>query len=100
MGDKMKENLKQGINNNQEFDKIENIMNKLIDEYNPSKLTKEEKEFVKYSKLYEKRFGKKAYIAEPNGTRKKTIDAIKICLEKNEDLLDDLLYSEIYDNKI
>ena len=28
----------------------------------------------------------------PGGTRKQTIDAIKVCLEKNEDLLDKLLY--------
>ena len=38
-------------------------------------------------------FGKKAYIAEPNGTKEETIKAIKICLEKNEDILDQLLYS-------
>ena len=50
-------------------------------------------EFEKYCKLYEDEFGKKAYIAEPNGTKEETIKAIKICLEKNEDILDQLLYS-------
>lgn len=54
--------------------------------------TQDNKEFEKYCKLYEDKFRKKAYIAEPNGTKQKTIEAIKICLEKNEDLLDELLY--------
>lgn len=60
---------------------------------NPDReLSEEEKEFEKYCKLYEERFGKRAYIAEPSGTRQKTIDAIKKCLEKDKDMLDDLLY--------
>ncbi|HJJ04561.1 MAG TPA: hypothetical protein OIM45_01550 [Clostridiaceae bacterium] len=60
--------------------------------------TQDNKEFEKYCKLYEDKFGKKAYIAEPNGTKQKTIDAIKICLEKNEDLLDKLLYPNFDDD--
>lgn len=55
-------------------------------------LSDEDKEFEKYCKLYEEKFGKRAYIAEPSGTKQKTIEAIKICLEKNKDLLDELLY--------
>lgn len=55
-------------------------------------LTEEDKEFEKYCKLYEEKFGKRAYIAEPSGTKEKTIEAIKTCLEKNEDLLDKILY--------
>ena len=51
-----------------------------------------EKEYIKYAKLYEERFGKRAYIAEPSGTKEQTVEAIKVCLEKNEDLLDKLLY--------
>lgn len=73
---------------------VESYMNKIANEYVPRELTEEEKEFEKYSKLYEEKFGKKAYIAEPSGTMKQTIAAIKICLDKNEDLLDSLLYSE------
>lgn len=61
-------------------------------------MNEEEKEFEKYCKLYEERFGKIAYIAEPNGTMQKTIEAIKICLEKNEDILDKLLYPD-FDEK-
>lgn len=67
-------------------------------------------EFDKYSKLYEERFGKRAYIAEPGGTIESAIYAIKICLEKDKDMLDEIyypnnevLYSEIkrdfYDDK-
>lgn len=72
---------------------VSKAMFKFIDEYEPTSLTEEEKEFEKYCKLYEEKFGKHAYIAEPSGTREQTINAIKTCLEKNEDLLDSLLYS-------
>ena len=58
-----------------------------------AELSKEDKEFEKYLKLFKDRFGKNAYIAEPSGTKEQTIEAIKICLEKNEDILDQLLYS-------
>lgn len=54
--------------------------------------TEEEKEFDYYCGLYKEKFGKRAYIAMPGGTMKQTIEAIKVCLEKNEDLLDELLY--------
>ena len=47
---------------------------------------------VNLSKLYKEKFGKNAYVAEPGGTKEKTIDAIKECIEKNEDILDKLLY--------
>ena len=77
---------------NKKENNVEEYMNKLIDEYEPRELTEEEKEFEKYCNLYEERFGKKAYIAEPSGSKQQTIDAIKTCLEKNEDLLDNLLY--------
>ena len=70
---------------------LKNFMYNLADNP-PSESLDEEKEFEKYFKLYEERFGKKAYIAEPNGSIKQTITAIKTCLEKNEDILDSLLY--------
>lgn len=72
--------------------KLEENLNEFIDEYKPTPLTKEDEEYDKYCKLYKEKFKKRAYIAEPNGTKKQTIEAIKICLEKNEDLLDNLLY--------
>ena len=77
---------------NEEKDVIENFIDNISNKENVE-LTYEDEEFEKYCKLYEERFGKRAYIAEPSGTKKKTIDAIKICLEKNEDILDQLLYS-------
>lgn len=57
-----------------------------------------DEELENYFKLYQEKFGKRAYIAEPGGTREQTIEAIKICLEKNEDLLDKLLYPNDDDN--
>lgn len=69
---------------------LEEFMNNIINEEKTNSLTEEE--FNKYCELYKEKFGKTAYIAEPNGTREQTINAIKICLEKNEDLLDKLLY--------
>ena len=48
-------------------------------------------EFENYCKLYEDKFGKRAYILEPSGTKEQTIDAIKQCLKENKDLLDELL---------
>ena len=51
-----------------------------------------DKEFVKYCELYKEKFGKNAYVSVPSGTKEKTIDAIKECLEKNEDILDKLIY--------
>lgn len=72
-------------------DKVKSYMEEFINNPAPE-LSEEDKEFEKYCKLYEERFGKKAYVAEPNGTKEKTIEAIKTCLEKNEDLLDKILY--------
>lgn len=40
-------------------------------------LTEEDKEFEGYRKLYEDNFGKKAFIADPSGSKEQTIDAIK-----------------------
>lgn len=83
-----------GLPQNYLFNKVENRKVDVVETFGNCdvELSEEEKEFEKYCKLYEERFSKKAYIAEPNGTKQKTINAIKICLEKNEDLLDKLLY--------
>lgn len=72
-------------------EKLKAYMEEFINNPVPE-LSEEDKEFEKYCKLYEERFSKKAYVAEPNGTKEKTIEAIKVCLEKNEDLLDKILY--------
>ena len=78
-------------------DKVKAYMEELINNPVPE-LSEEDKEFEKYCKLYEERFGKKAYVAEPSGTKEKTIEAIKVCLEKNEDLLDKILYPNFNKN--
>lgn len=79
-------------------DKVKSYMEKFINKPVPE-LSDEEKEFEKYCKLYKEKFGKRAYIAEPSGTKEKTIEAIKICLEKNEDVLDRLLYPNLEKDK-
>ena len=56
------------------------------------KKTRIERKYIKYSRKFQERFGRDAYIAEPGGTRKQTIEAIKICLKKNKDILDEILH--------
>ena len=72
---------------------IEDFMSNFLSNSIEKVLSKEEQEFEKYCKLFKERFGRTAYIAEPNGTMKDTIKAIKICIEKNEYILDELLYN-------
>jgi len=51
-------------------------------------------EYKKLSEEFQKKFNRKPYIAMPSGSQEKTIEAMKICLEKNQDILDELLYPE------
>ncbi len=69
----------------------ENIIN-YMNNIEKTELSKEDKEFEKYLKLFREKFGRNAYIAEPSGTKQQTIEAIKICLKENKDILDELLY--------
>ncbi len=69
----------------------ENIINYMNNIENTN-LSEEDKKFEKYLKLFKERFGRNAYIAEPSGTKQQTIEAIKICLKENKDILDELLY--------
>lgn len=69
----------------------ENIINYMNNIENTN-LSEKDKEFEKYLKLFKERFGRNAYIAEPSGTKQQTIEAIKICLKENKDILDELLY--------
>lgn len=75
---------------------IDEFVSSFISESTKENLSEEEKEFEEYCELFRKRFGRNAYIAEPSGTVKKTIDAIKKCLEEDKDILDDLLYPDRY----
>ncbi len=49
-----------------------------------------DEEYSYYSKLYYEKFGRKAFIANPGGTKEKTIEAIKKSLEANKDLLGEI----------
>lgn len=77
---------------NEKENKVEEFMNKVIGEYEPTPLSEEDREFDKYAKLYEERFNKKAYIPEPSGTKEFAIECIKKCLSENKDMLDELYY--------
>lgn len=88
-------------------DKRKREFNKFLDKFSDGTtevvLNDEEKEFQEYSKLFFERFNRYAYIAEPSGTKKETINAIKTCLKEDKDILDKLLYpnfDEDMDKKI
>ena len=44
------------------------------------------------SEEFENKFGRKPYIPEPSGTVKQAKEAIKKCIDKNEDILDEIYY--------
>lgn len=74
---------------------IEKFMNNFINENTEKKkLTKIEKDYIKYSEKFKKKFGRYPYIAEPSGTMKLAIKAIKICLKDNKDILDEIYYPD------
>ena len=87
--------------NNQNLDKniaLENMINSISDK-NTVKVrkTRIERKYDKYVKKFKEKFGRYPYIIEPSGTREQTIEAIKICLKENKDILDKLLCPD--DNK-
>lgn len=61
---------------------MEENIEKYINNIKDIKLSDVDNEFIKYLTLFKERFGRNAYISEPNGTKEQTIEAIKICLEK------------------
>lgn len=90
------EALKLSIKKNQD---VKNFMIEFINEES-EQLTDEDIEFIEYSKKFKERFGREPYIAEPNGTMEKTIKAIKTCLKKDKDILDQLLYPNRYGKNV
>lgn len=78
-------------NSNVLNENVKKYMNDFVDNEieQPSNI---DSEFLEYSKLYKEKFGKNAYIAMPDGTKEQTINAIKECLKRNEDVLDKILY--------
>ena len=83
------------MENNKSENIIIDFLNKEIDKEVDIVGSEVDIEFEKYCKMYEERFNKKAYIAEPGGKKKKTIEAIKKCLQKDKDILDKLLYPKV-----
>lgn len=74
---------------------LKKFMNNFINENTEKKkLTKIEKDYIKYSEEFKKKFGRYPYIAEPSGTMELAIKAIKICLEENKDILDEIYYPD------
>ena len=68
-------------------------LNSLFDDIEPVEKTELDKEYEKYAKLYEEKFGKYPTILEPsNITNEQIIAALKECIDKNMDLLDKILY--------
>ena len=53
-----------------------------------------DEEYNYYSNLYYKKFGRKAFLANPGGSKEQTIQAIKRSLEEDKDLLGELLNPE------
>lgn len=78
---------------NQEY-----LMELFEKDFSNKKLSREEKRYIKYSNKFKERFGRNPYIAEPSGTRKQTIRAIKRCLKQDKDILDELLYPNNNEN--
>ena len=72
---------------------IKDFINSVIDR---DVIEEKDEEFEKYCALYKEKFGKDAYIAEPSGTKQQTIEAIKLCLKENQDMLDKIYYPDIY----
>ena len=78
---------------------VENFMLEFINR-EQEQLTEEEIEFFKYSKKFKERFGREPYIAELGGSIEQTINAIKICLKKDKDILDELLFPNKYGENV
>ena len=75
--------------------KIIYYKDELNDEFSGPKITpiKIDENYKYYSRLYFEFFGKKAFIANPGGSKEQTIDAIKKSLIEQKDLLDEILNS-------
>ena len=83
-------------NNNSNLNKNIKLEN-MIDNFSNmnteiEKKTRIERKYDKYSKKFKDKFGRDPYIVESSGSREQTIEAIKICLKENKDILDKLLY--------
>lgn len=80
---------------NNTFDSVNN-------NFNDSELSEFEQEYIKYTELFRKKFGRfPEIIFDSKVTKEQNLEAIKKSIEQNKDMLDEILYknkkSEPYD---
>ena len=83
------------MEDNNTFDSVNN-------NFNDSELSEFEQEYIKYTELFRKKFGRfPEIIYDSKVTKEQNLEAIKKSIEQNKDMLDEILYknkkSEPYD---
>ena len=83
------------MEDNNTFDSVNN-------NFNDSELSEFEQEYIKYTELFRKKFGRfTEIIFDSKVTKEQNLEAIKKSIEQNKDMLDEILYknkkSEPYD---
>ena len=83
------------MEDNNTFDSVNN-------NFNDSELSEFEQEYIKYTELFRKKFGRfPEIIFDSKVTKEQNLEAIKKSIEQNKDMLDEMLYknkkSELYD---
>ena len=83
------------MEDNNTFDSVNN-------NFNDSELPEFEQEYIKYTELFRKKFGRfPEIIFDSKVTKEQNLEAIKKSIEQNKDMLDEILYknkkSEPYD---
>ncbi len=83
------------MEDNNTFDSVNN-------NFNDSELSEFEQEYIKYTELFRKKFGRfPEIIFDSKVTKEQNLEAIKKSIEQNKDMLDEILYknkkSEPYD---
>ena len=80
------------MEDNNTFDSVNN-------NFNDSELSEFEQEYIKYTELFRKKFGRfPEIIFDSKVTKEQNLEAIKKSIEQNKDMLDEILYkNKIYD---
>ena len=83
------------MEDNNTFDSVNN-------NFNDSELSEFEQEYIKYTELFRKKFGRfPEIIFDSKVTKEQNLEAIKKSIKQNKDMLDEILYknkkSEPYD---
>lgn len=87
------------IDNAYKKDKSESLsLDDLFDEAeNNNSTSEDDNEWQEYAEEFFEKFGRYSTIPEPDGTEKESIEAIKQCLEKDEDIYDKIIFEGRYD---